>query len=447
MAFIPTKSGAVFVPDRPPVAKPSEKASVDLSKESILVMDRGLKVYLAQFLSRYFGTVYYHCITGGPYESGPRASIGKDMPGIVHTKKPGQIIRSVPNLTVFYPDIYDGDEQEMLRHFGVAVCGAGAGEIMEMDKLYFHEQAAAAGLPLAKMQLCKGLDDLETYAKKHKGPMFVKLRDEYRDDWETCCLDDPEDTEDLLAHKRDQLGAKRSAEMEFLCYEPIESCCEGGLDGFRLGGELANLISCGYECKDMGYIGKIMDSIPKILQAEIDGLRPAYALSGYAGPYSNESRFVPDGTAYPIDQTCRTGEPPTSGLCEALGESYAVAIFLLARGIMPTLTMEAPYFAQINLSSAYHQDNELHVSFPPGLDQWVKLENAFCRDGKMYCTPNDNDGGFGAVVAIGKSVDEVVNLVLERVKLVSARGLEYGPDTFEEIKEAIEAGRAFGIDL
>lgn len=444
MPYIKTPGGMVFVPEKG--AKHEQKGPVvDLSKKSVLVMDRGLYVYLAQFLSRFYGTVYYHCITGGPYEHGPISMIGKDMPGIVHTRRPGDIIRTVDDLTVFFPDIYDGDQQEMLRHFGVAVCGAGKAEIMEMDKLFFYEQAKAAGLPVADMHLCQGLDELEAYSKEHEGPLYVKLRDHYRDDWETCCLDDPADTEELIAVKRQKLGAKRAAEMEFLCYEPIESECEGGVDGFKLGGQLSNLISCGYECKDMGFLTKIMDTVPKVLEPTISKLAPIYESMGYRGPYSNECRITKDGIAFPIDETNRCGEPPTSVFSELLGASYAEAVYLLARGIMPTLKAEAVYGAQVNLSSAWHKENKLYVSFPPELEPWVKLKNAYRWGDRYYCTPNDNDGGFGSVVAIGKSVEEVTRLVMQRVEQVKARGMEYKVDLFDCIGEAIKAGEKFGI--
>ena len=335
----------------------------------------------------------------------------------------------------------------MLRSFGVAVCGPGSGEIMELDKLHFHNSLVTAGLPVADMHLCTGLDELQEYSEKHKGSFFAKLRDHYRDDWETTCIDGPDDCANLIAEKRKKVGAKRAAEMELLCYEPIESKCEGGIDGFRLRGAMANLISCGYECKDCGYVTKIMDSIPEIFKAELKGIAPEYENSDYAAPWSNESRITEDGKAHPIDQTCRCGEPPTAVFCELLGESYAIAVFQLARGIMPVLKKIALYGAQVNISSPWHKDNELLVTFPPDIEQWVKLENSVCRDGKFYCIPNDNDGGFGMVVAIGNSVEEVTKLAMDRVQMVNARGMEYKPDCFGEIMESIEVGRTFGINF
>lgn len=445
MPFISSPNGPVWVPERQQAAT----AAVDLSGKSILIMDRGLKTYLAEFFARFYGTVFYHCITGGPYEEAPHASIGKGLPGVIHTKRPGDIIRMVDDLTIFYPDIYDGDETEMLRALGCNVCGAGAGEIMELDKLYFYDRLVESKLPVADMHKCTGLDELLEHSKERKNkPFYAKLRDEYRGDWETTLIWNEFDTENLVARVRDKVGAKRAAEMEILCFEPIDSECEGGIDGFRLGGKMANLISCGYEAKDVGYIGRVMDKIPAIFQPILDGLAPAYEALGYRGPYSNECRITADGTVYPIDETNRCGEPPTSGLCEALGISYAEVVYLLARGIMPTLTMEHSHFAQINLWSDYHKaGNELYVDFPEEISQWVKLQNHVMRDGRHYIIPNDNEGGFGAVVAVGKSVEEVKRLVMQRVGMVKARGLEYDENCFETIGKCIEAGRKFGINF
>lgn len=429
----------------------SQAKAVDLSKETILVMDRGLKVFLAQFLGRFYDKVYYHPMTlGGPYLDNPTASIGEGMLGIEHTVEPWTIIKDNSgneNFTVFFPDVYDGSLQDMLRAFKVPVCGPGAGEKLELDKLEFYNVLKSAKLPVADMHLCHGLDELLEYGKNNL-PFVVKLRDHYRDDWETTKFDDYEDLENFVTNKRQKLGARRCETMELLCYALIESECEGGIDGFRLGGKMANLVSCGYECKDMGYVTKILDHIPEIFQPELDALAPEYEKLGFAGPWSNESRITKDGTAYPIDQTCRCGEPPTAVLCELLGESYALAIHQLARGIMPTLKAVAPYGAQVNLSSPYHKaGNELPVSFPKELEQWVKLENSVCHEGKYRIINNENDGGFGMVVAIGKSIDEVTKTVLERVEQVKARGMEYKPDCFSEIGKAIEQGRKYGIEI
>lgn len=451
MPYVMTPNGPVFVSPtgKKTEEKPTTKADkVGLSDKSILIMDRGLKTYLAPFMARYFGTVYYHCIVGGPYLDSPTASIGSGIPNVIHTTRPGEIIRTVPDITVFYPDIYDGDMQEMLRHFGVAVCGPGRGEVMEMDKLAFHSALDVAELPTAPMKHVKGLDGLLDYTMRHEGPFFAKLRDHYRADWETTRMDDIDDAENLIASKRDKLGAKRAAEMEFLCYDPIESECEGGIDGFRLGGKLANLISCGYEMKDKAYVTKVMDSVPKIFQPELDGLAPVYDGMGFAGPWSNEVRITKDGTAYPIDQTCRCGEPPTAVFCELLGESYAVAIYQLARGQMPTLDKTALYGAQINLCSDYYgEDNELYVNVPEEIEQWVKLQNYTMKDGKRYIIPNENGCHFGAVVAVGNTLEEATDKAMERVKMIQAREMHYGENCFDRLQECITAGRKFGINL
>lgn len=441
MPFISSPGGMVWVPEQ---KKAEPKAnSVDLSGKSILIMDRGLYAYLAPFMARYFGTVYYHCITGGAYESAPQSHIGKGIDKVHHLESPWSYINSVD--VIFFPDVCDGDMQSYFRRMGHAVCGSGSGEMMELDKLYFHNSIKAAGLPVADMHLCKGLDEVYDYCAKHEAPLYLKCRDRYRDDWETTRYDNMFDLECFLNDKRAHLGVKRSKEIEILVYSPIESECEAGVDGFRLGGQMADNCCCGYEVKDKGFVAKIFSKPPKIMQEVLDKTAGIYAGTDYQGPYSNEVRITAKGEAYPIDETCRCGSPPTELLCEMYGESYAQAVWLLAHGELPTVKPVATYGAQVVLESKHHCGCELHVAIPKEIEQWVKLKNYSQRDGEYYCTENGNEGIFGSVVAIGNSIEEATKLCIERIQMITARGMKYHTTVFDEAAAVIENGKRFGI--
>jgi len=417
---------------------------VDLKKHSVMVVDRGLYLFLAQFLARYYGTVYYHNPTSHSYPKASTAQIGQGIDGVTWVEH----IEDALDLAdiVFFPDGMDGRQQVFLKEKGYKVSGSHGGEKMELDKVFFLDKLKESGLPIAKTHLCTGLDEVWDYVKD-RDLCFMKQVDKFRSDFETTAHKNKYQTEIFLNSKRQIMGAKRACEVEILVQDPIESACEAGIDGFRLGGIVPQYIACGYEIKDKGIIERIMKTTPAILDKINKKLAPVYEELGYQGPYSNEVRITKDGKGYPIDETCRCPSPPNV-LCEMYGKAYAEAIWSLAHGELPDLSgYEHEYGAEIILSSKWHIENEIYIPIPEGMEQWIKLKNCYKTENGYYCTPNDNDGIFGSVVAVGKSVEEVTKLVMERVKELDIFQMEYNENIFDKASEVIEAGRSFGIDL
>ncbi len=418
---------------------------MNLKSKSILIVDRGLYSYMAEFMSRYYGEVYYHNPTSHSYPEAAIAMIGQGLPGVEWVEHIEDALDKVD--VIFFPDCMDGKQQVFLREKGYLVCGSGNGERMELDKVFFLDELQKAGVPVSKTYRAEGLDEVWEYVKD-RGTCYMKCADKYRSDWETTKHSNKYQTEVFLNSKRQIMGVKRSNEIEILIQDPIESECEAGIDGFRLNGKIAIPCAMGYEIKDKGIIERIMPKIPKIMQDINDKLAPVYDKLGYQGPYSNEVRITKNGKAYPIDETCRCGSPPSAVLCEMYGKAYAEAIWSLAHGEMPDLSgFEHEYGAEIVLSSKWHNENEIFVPIPKGMDQWVKLKNHYKTENGYYCVPNDNDGVFGSVISVGKSVKEVTEKAIERVKQLDIFQLEYDPSLFDKASEVIESGKQFGISI
>ncbi|KAB0668935.1 hypothetical protein F6V30_13945 [Oryzomonas sagensis] len=416
---------------------------MNLSSKSILIVDRGLYSFMAEFMARYFGSVYYHNPASASYPEAAVSIIGQGLKGVTWVEHEEDAIDKVD--IIWYPDCMDGRHQVFLRSKGYKVAGSGHGERMELDKIFFLDQLEEAGLPIPKTYRAEGLDDVWEHVRD-RGECYMKCADKYRSDWETTAHRNKHQTEIFLNSKRQIMGIKRASEIEILIQDPVRSACEIGIDGFRLNGKMATPVAIGYEIKDKGIIERIVPEIPKVLRPTLDALSPVYDKLGYQGAYSDENRITSGGKVYTIDETCRCGSPPSAVLCEMYGEAYAQAIWSLAHGEMPDLSgYEHEYGAEIVLDSKWHACEEIFIPVPKGLEQWLKLKNHVGKSGRYYCIPNDNDGIFGSIVAVGASMEEVTKLVMERVEQLEIFKLEYDRGLFDKAGEAIKEGARFGI--
>lgn len=413
---------------------------LNLANKSILIVDRGLYSYMAEFMALYYGKVFYHNPTSHSYPKASIAMIGQGLKGVEWVEHIEDAIDQVD--VVFFPDCMDGRQQTFLREKGYNVCGSGSGEKMELDKVYFLDKLREVGIPVAHTFRAEGLDEVWEYVKD-RGTCYMKCADKYRSDWETTKHMNRFQTEIFLNRKRELMGVKRANEIEVLIQDPIDSECEAGIDGFMLNGQIPKHIACGYEIKDKGIVEHIIPEIPPIIKSITDKLAPVYKELGYQGPYSNEVRITKNGKGYPIDETCRCGSPPTSVLTRMYGKAYAEAVWSLAHGELPNLSgYEHEYGAEIILSSKWHCENELYI---PHSDEWLVLKNHYRTKDGAYCVPNDNDGIFGSVIAIGKTIQEAIDTAMKRIKSLDIFGLEYDPSLFDKAAEVIACGEKHGI--
>jgi len=419
---------------------------MSLSNKKILIMDRGPFSYLAPFMAKYYGKVFYHRISGGPYLESPLCHIGEGLPGVTWTDNPWKVMSSVD--VVFFPDVYDGALQVFLKSAGVPVCGSLGGEKMELDKAYFLAMLKKVGLPVAKTYCAGGLSDLWDYVKGKDGPLYMKNADKERGDWETLPHYNQHQTRKFIEKKRASLG-ERAEDIEILVQSPIEAVCEFGIDTFRLGGKLPAKVCGGYEDKDEAIIEAVFDEIPSGASEVEAKIAPVYDYLGYAGPYSNELRYTEQGKVYPIDETCRCASPPTASCCVLLGESYAQAIYDLAHDELPTISNDFKYAAELVLSSKWHNDNELHVGSVKDIEKLgLFVKNGVCRGGQIYAVPNGDDGILGSIVSGHKtSFEDAIEDVTKKVKDLKIYQLDFDLGAFDRIKEKIEGGRKQGINF
>ena len=74
---------------------------------------------------------------------------------------------------------------------------------------------------------------------------------------------------------------------------------------------------------------------------------------------------------------------------------------------------------------------------------WVKLRMAIKHRGDYYSVPPFDS--LGAVIALGDTIKEAVDLVKERVKEVDAISLNTDMSGFGDLQSDIQTGKMYGI--
>ncbi len=414
----------------------------------LLIIDEGgLYTYVAQSLAPYFQTVVYYQPMAEAYLRSPQSQIGRGLPGVEWTDKRSRWIDKAD--VIFFPDVYGSDMQIELFEHGYPVVGSGKGSRMELDKAFFLDKLSEARLAIPSTKEVHGLDELWEHVKDlAPGSVYLKNAEKYRGDWETCEFKNKYETELTINAKKATLGAERSKEIKILTQKRLDGL-EIGIDTFMLNGQIPSRNSAlGYEIKDEGIIERVFDELPGSIAHVQESLLPTYKKLGYRGPYSLEMRITKNGSVYPMDATCRCGNPPTGAMLQMYGKSYADALVSLSKGKLPDLESRYQYGAEIVLASLWHRDNELHVGVPKDLEKHLMLKNAVRRNGQYYCIPNDpsgSDGIFGSVACGGKTWKEAAQKAMGIVKELSVKQLDYKENLFDECEKAIREGEQVGI--
>ena len=418
---------------KPPV-KPTK---VDLSDKVAIVYDRGgLYLYCAEVLARKYKKVYYFLVDSDAYPSSIKAKIGECL----NVERIHDFWPYVDKCDIVYCfDCYDSEFLHWLRDKGYNVFGSARGGMVEVDKIKFLETLEELDLPCAETYLAEGVEDLERYLEKNKGPMWLKNL--HRGDFETRKYSNMKQIKPFLDDLRKRLGTSAD-DVQILVQHKIDSVCEIGYDGFCINGDFTEHAISGYEIKDRGFVGRIQKETPPILKMINDKFSPIFKEAGYYGNYSTEVRIAKNGDPYFIDPTCRVPSPPGELMCE-IYENWAEATWEIAQGIVPILKPVAKFGAVIIMTSEWHNEHELCVQFPSKIAKYVKLKNHTRRGNSYYCIPNGNGGFFGAVIGMGDTLDEAIKMCLDNAELVEADEFNFDPSIFDAAKEQIEGGKKY----
>lgn len=467
----------------------------NLKNKTALVFDFGLFTELAVALKRTgFGRVLYFVPWQDDFPSSMKQKIGLDFDGLERIQNFDEWVDKADIIVSF--DTYCGDKVNQWRKIGKRVWGAGSAETMELERWKMRRMQEAIGLPTQMSTRIKSLDDLVTYfqgvkneikdwfgkedkdiAKKRLNYILGKynnfskdflcggnLRDvvsdlyngarnkyvkaNMRGDIESFFAPDYESSLSKFNSLAEKFGHRAdSKEVEFII-EEMKTGVEPGFDGIQIDGNYLSPTIYGYERKGSGYIGRICkyEELPNPIRFLNEKLsiifkkfRPTRCF------FSNEFIVGADKKPYLIDPTVRNPAPVGSAIYSELIENLADIVWYGANGESVAPIMKYKYCAGVSFDSQWGEEHELEVEFPPELRRWVKMRKCYCKNGKYYAVP-----GFSSicsVIALGNSIDEVVNLVRSRAEKVKAYELQTETGGLDKVKEEIEKGKKFGINF
>jgi hypothetical protein len=464
----------------------------NLKTKTVLVYDYGLFTELAATLLKAFGKVLYFVPWQDDFPSSKKQKIGMDFKGITRVQDFYHHVDEADLIICF--DTYTGDLVSWLRKKGKRVWGAGEAESMELERWKMRVAQKQAGLPVQDTLRIKSLDDLILYFKginrkveelvgsgdqrasqriferllgKYKGfsgdywvgkdknalyrewmeggkEKFVKAN--MRGDIESFYVPNYDNALSKFNHLSEQFGHRADAhEIEFVIEEKKDGV-EPGFDGIQIDGAYLSPTMYGYERKGAGYVGRVCDytDLPKPMRAlnlGLSGILRKY--SPTSSFFSNEFLIGKDRKPYLIDPTVRNPAPVGSAIyCEMI-QNLGEILWNGAEGKTTPVRMAGKYAAGVCLDSEWAKDHELEVEIEPSIKQFVKFRKAYEKNGKFYALPGFTS--ICSVIAIGNSVDEVIQLVKDRIEKVHAYELSQDTSGLDGVKGEIEKGLRFGI--
>ncbi len=414
---------------------------MDFSNRTVLVIDQGLYVHIAEKLAESFGRVLYYCNGWrSAFPVSERFNIGAGIDGVERISNAWEYIDDA-DLIVF-PDTYFGGEQQYLRRQSKRVWGSGHAEILELHRDELKTVMKSAGLPVGPYEIITGIEGLRNYLKDNPG-VYVK-GNVFRGDVETFRNQTWVVTQPLLDDLASRLGPRQSSTV-FVVEDPIEGV-ETGYDGACIDGRFPAVASFGYEAKDAGYVGKVVDyeDLPAALREVNARLAPAMAALGCRSFYSTEVRVGADRKPYLMDPAMRAGSPPSEAYIE-LFSNWDEVIWAGADGEVVELRPAAAYVAEIILRSDWAREHFLALDIPRSISRFIKI-HGHCRiDERDYAAPL-GIREIGAAIGLGDSLEDAVGAAIEHAQGVEALELEFDRNALDAAMESVEKGREFGIE-
>jgi hypothetical protein len=406
---------------------------IDLSNKTCLFYDNGLFIELAIKLSKSFGKVYYY----NPWKSGfPKrnlAQVSMGIPGIENVLNFFDYVDQA-DLIVF-PDVYDGDLQNFLVSKGYNVFGAKKGEDLELNRDGMKRLMKRLNLPVNNYEVVKGVPALRDYLKEHKN-VYVKIN-MYRGNFETFRSNDYKLVEPVLDQIEHDMGPMKYVQ-EFVVEDAIDNAIEVGYDGYCIDGLFPTKGICGIEIKDLGYIGKFMDykDMSPIITGFNSKMSSTLKKYEYRGFMSSELRITEDDKKpYMIDFCARAGSPPNE-VYQEVYTNLAEICWFGAQGICIDPIVEHKYALEVLIHSSWADKNWQPIYFPNKYRDNLKFRNLTIINGVYYAVPQSVGlPEIGAVVAIGDSIDEVVDKIKEVAEQVEGYYIEI---PLQSIDTAIE---------
>jgi hypothetical protein len=406
----------------------------NLKNRSVLIVDNGLFVGLAERLTDFFGEVAYFREWKSAFPYLADIAPGEGIPGVTRVDNLFDAIDTA-DLIVF-PDIYHGDLQTYLRRQGKRVWGAGDAEYLELDRVLAHDEEEVRGIEHPPTELVKGVSALRDYLSED-GDLWVKVST-FRGDMETFHHEKAFVTDLWLNHLEERYGPLAES-VEFVVEEGVEGL-EIGYDGYTVDGRYPTPVLWGVEVKDRGYVGRMVpyEKLPGPIREVNAAFAPLLAQTQCRSSVSFEMKVKPGDKPVIIDPCLRQGNPPTAASMELYGNLGDI-LWYGAEGVLVNPEPLAEYCAMLIIHSTWATKHWTPIHVPDGLRRWVKVCFECDVAGQRYYVPNPSEMiEFASVVALGDSLEEAVILCQERAEQVDGFQLDIRPEVLDEAQQAVD---------
>lgn len=408
-----------------------------------MFVDSGLFAEIAVQASNHFKHLYFYNPSQiNPFPSSKDVTIGTGFENIT-------VIQNFEDYKgscdlFWYPDIFQGAQQEELKSQGFPVWGLGETEWLERDRFKANEWQKKSGLPTPERIKVVGIDE----ARKLPKGWHLKIND-FRDDAETFKkLGNP-----LMESFWDKLSltlGHRKNTYEFMAEKDIPDAVEAGVDIYTVNGKYPKFGLCGIEEKGAGYAGKItlLDGLPPSLKKVNDELKKVFTEEKTKTNFSTEVRVTEDQNGYLIDPCMRLGNPPHQSEMEIIGNMPEIA-WAGANGDLVEPEIKARYCAQTTMTSEFAEEGEIAFEIPEKIKQFVKIKNVCKNDGTYYFIQNKGSkiNTVGSIIGLGNTLDEAIKNCKENASQVKAFGLEIDIYALDDLKKEIIKSYKYGINL
>ncbi len=408
--------------------------------KSVCVVDTGFFVSMAEVLTKHFKKVYYF----SPWESGYSKSqdllIGSGLNGVERVKYFWDIEADL----YIFPDYCFPDWQEKLKRDGKLVWGFGKTNWLEADRIALREWQEQNQLEVPAWKQFIGIDELKEGLKPDS---YIKLS-EHRADMETLKHYNDKCSEQFFDELAVTLGIGKHTQ-EFIAEKKIKGdTIEPGYDTWTIDGKSANKLLAGYEIKDEAYIGKWteMKFLPKAIQEINNKLNTLFAKEKTKGFYSTEVIMPDQKTGYLLDFTARNGNPPFQ-LYMSMIDNLGEILWYGAQGQVVEPKLKALWGAVAIINSDFASHNQTPIQVTDEAKPFTFLMNKCIYEDMAYVIPKQGLSEIGAVVGLGRTLDEAIEHCKKNADGIQGYQLEIDIASLDKAKEVIKKGVRYGILL
>ena len=325
-----------------------------------------------------------------------------------------------------------------------SIVGAGKAAVLEDNRVVFKRVLKAAGLSVGGYEVKHGFSELVDYLKD-KENVYIKISI-FRGSWETMHFETWDKSRQILYKRATQIGLDLAETIDFMVEEPLESIVEIGVDGFFCKDHYIPF-SMGWEIAKNAYFGRTGSQLCPQIEETLDALTPFWTKAGYAGLLSTEEKIMSATEHYFID-CCSRGALPLGVLYPRYIGNWSDFIYHLGKGEDIGIEYESKkYVGAFCLSSDDAKEDDLLMSIKKGHEKDFAFMMAY-KDGKGQVYSVKGNTGIVVVMADGDSPEDVVKGLKDKIKYVSAHGLDDDPiNSIDKIHEIIKEGESCGISF